>query len=181
VDEQRIRAPWRIGYVSGSEQEKTTAPPVPAAWREGADEACFLCRAAARYDQPQQANRQNLVVEVTEQTVAILNCYPYTNGHLLVSPLRHVAQFHELTDEEHLSAMQMLSKYTQILQKLINAEGFNVGVNLGQVAGAGVPGHLHWHLVPRWPGDNNFMPTLAGTRMIPQSLEAVWEALVNNS
>jgi ATP adenylyltransferase len=93
--------------------------------------------------------------------------------------LRHVGQLHELTDAEHLSAMQMLARYTQTLQKLIKAEGFNVGLNLGQVAGAGVPGHLHWHLVPRWPGDNNFMPTLAGTRMIPQSLEAVWEALVN--
>jgi ATP adenylyltransferase len=180
VDEKRIWAPWRIGYVSGSEQEQAP-PPTPAAWREGADQACFLCRAAADYEQPQLANRQNLVVEVSQQTVAILNCYPYTNGHLLVAPLRHVGQLHELTEEEHLSAMQMLSKYTQTLQQLINAEGFNVGLNLGQVAGAGVPGHLHWHLVPRWPGDNNFMPTLAGTRMIPQSLEALWEALVNST
>jgi ATP adenylyltransferase len=179
VDEKRIWAPWRIGYVSGSEQEPAP-PPVPDAWRDGADEACFLCRAAAVYAEPQQANRRNLVVEVSEHTVALLNCYPYTNGHLLVAPLRHVSQLHELSDAEHLAAMQMLGQFTQTLATLIKAEGFNVGLNLGQVAGAGVPGHLHWHLVPRWPGDNNFMPTLAGTRMIPQSLEAVWEALVNN-
>ena len=75
----------------------------------------------------------------------------------------------------------MLGQYTQTLATLIQAEGFNVGLNLGQVAGAGVPGHLHWHLVPRWTGDNNFMPTLAGTRVISQSLEAVWEAIVEHS
>jgi ATP adenylyltransferase len=87
---------------------------------------------------------------------------------------------HELTDAEHLEAMRLLGKYTQTLAQLIKAEGFNVGLNLGQVAGAGVPGHLHWHLVPRWPGDTNFMPALAGVRMISQSLEAVWETLVGN-
>ncbi len=179
VDEKRIWAPWRIGYVSGSEHE-TAPPPVPDAWRNGADQACFLCRAAAIYGEPREANRQNLVVGVCEHTVALLNRYPYTNGHLLVAPLRHVGQLHELSDAEHLEAMQMLGRFTQTLTTLIQAEGFNVGLNLGQVAGAGVPGHLHWHLVPRWSGDNNFMPTLTGTRIISQSLEAVWEAIVND-
>jgi ATP adenylyltransferase len=180
VDEKRIWAPWHSGYVSGSEQE--VAPlPEPDDWRDGADQACFLCRAAATFDQPLDANRQNLVVEVAEHMVVLLNRYPYTNGHLLVAPLRHVGQLHELTDAEHLEAMQLLGRFTQTLASLIQAEGFNVGLNLGQVAGAGVPGHLHWHLVPRWPGDNNFLPTLAGTRMISQSLEAVWEALAENS
>lgn len=113
-----------------------------------------------------------------EHTLVVLNRYPYANGHLLVSPRRHVGQLHELTDEEHLEAMQTLARFTKLLTKLISASGFNVGLNLGEVAGAGVPGHLHWHLVPRWPGDNNFMPTLAGTRVIPQSLDAIWEAIV---
>lgn len=179
MDEKRIWAPWRSDYVSGSELP-TAPPPVPDAWRDGADQDCFLCRCAAEFREPQQANRQNLVVEVSEHTVAVLNRYPYTNGHLLVAPLRHVGELHELTDVEHLSAMQMLGRFTQKLGALIKAEGFNVGLNLGRAAGAGVPGHLHWHLVPRWSGDNNFMPTLAGTRIIAQSLDAVWEAMTSD-
>lgn len=175
MDEQRIWAPWRLGYIKGEEQP--VDPPQPISWREGADTSCFICRAAAEFEDPQSARKQNLVVHVGEHTIVILNRYPYTNGHLLVAPLRHVGQLHELTDDEHLEAMQLLSHYSQRLAELIKAQGFNVGLNLGQVAGAGVPGHLHWHLVSRWPGDNNFMPALAATRMIYQSLEAVWEAL----
>lgn len=176
VDEQRIWAPWRIGYIAGD--AKPSEPSVPTSWCEGADQQCFLCRAAASYEAVENAQRENLVVRVGTHCVTLLNRFPYTNGHLLVAPLRHVGELHELTDDEHLEAMQALSQFTQVLGKLISAEGFNVGLNLGRVAGAGVPGHLHWHLVPRWPGDNNFMPTLGGARVIPQSLEAVWEALV---
>ena len=178
MDQQRIWAPWRIGYIQG--HEESAPPPAPVSWREGSDKDCFLCRAAATYDDPTDAGRQNLVVRLEGHTLAILNRYPYTNGHLLVSPLRHVGQLHELTEQEHLEAMCLLSEFTQLLGDRLNAQGFNVGLNLGKVAGAGVPGHLHWHLVPRWSGDHNFMPTLAGTRMISQSLEAVWEALVEN-
>jgi ATP adenylyltransferase len=175
TDEQRIWAPWRIGYIAGD--EKAAEPSVPTSWREGADQQCFLCRAAASYEAAEDAQHENLVLQVGEHCLTLLNRYPYTNGHLLVAPLRHVGALHELTDSEHLEAMQSLAHFSQVLSKLISAEGFNVGLNLGQVAGAGVPGHLHWHLVPRWPGDNNFMPTVAGTRVIPQSLEAVWQAL----
>lgn len=177
MDEQRIWAPWRLGYIAG-EDDSSGPPPEPSDWQSGADQSCFLCRAAASYEQTEAAKRQNLVVDVGEHTVTLLNRYPYSNGHLLVSPLRHVGQLHELTPEEHLEAMQTLGRFTQQLAKLISANGFNVGLNLGEVAGAGVPGHLHWHLVPRWPGDNNFMPTVAGVRVIPQSLESLWEALV---
>ncbi len=180
VDEQRIWAPWRLGYIAG-DGDSTGPPPEPTDWQPGAEPTCFLCRSAASYNDPQDAQQdaqqRNLVVEVGKHTVTLLNRYPYSNGHLLVSPLRHVAHLHELTPEEHLEAMQSLGHFTQKLGKLISATGFNVGLNLGQVAGAGVPGDLHWHLVPRWPGDNNFMPTLAGVRVIPQSLEALWEAL----
>ncbi|MGI9457111.1 MAG: HIT family protein, partial [Aeoliella sp.] len=150
----------------------------PNTWRSAADQSCFLCRAAAEYGDPDLARRENLVVEVTKHSLVVLNRYPYTNGHLLVAPLRHAGQLHELNSYEHLEAMEVLSRYTKTLSEVIKAKGFNVGLNLGQVAGAGVPGHLHWHLVPRWPGDNNFMPTLAGTRIISQSLEALWETLV---
>lgn len=177
MDEQRIWAPWRIGYIAG---DQSPAEPriQPQSWRPGADQSCFLCRAAACYEDDAAAWRQNLVVDLGEHTFTVLNLYPYTNGHLLVAPLRHVGEFHQLKTEEHLEAMQKLAALTQVYSKLLSAEGFNVGLNLGRVAGAGVPGHLHWHLVPRWLGDNNFMPTVAGTRMISQSLEALWEAVV---
>ena len=175
MDEQRIWAPWRIGYIAGD--DKPIEPSTPTAWRDGADKQCFMCRAAATFSSAAKAQQENLVVHVGQQVMALLNRYPYTNGHLLVAPLRHVGELHELTEDEHLESMQVLSKYTQLLSKLISAQGFNVGLNLGHVAGAGVPGHLHWHLVPRWSGDNNFMPTVAGARIIPQSLEAVWEML----
>ncbi len=176
LDLQRIWAPWRLGYVAG-EDDPVGPPPEPEEWRAGAAHECFLCRAAANYQQPQAAARSNLVVDVGQHTVSLLNRYPYGNGHLLVSPQRHVGQLHELTSEEHLEAMQTLGRFTQQLRELVSAQGFNIGLNLGEVAGAGVPGHLHWHLVPRWPGDHNFMPTLAGARVIPQSLESMWEAL----
>ncbi len=176
MDLQKIWAPWRLGYVSGSESDEKLSEPQTR--RPGASTTCFLCRAAGKYADPSEANRQNLVVSIGKQILTILNRYPYTNGHLLIAPLRHAGELGELTDEEHLEAMQMLTKYTELLTQTIKPEGFNVGLNLGRAAGAGVPGHLHWHLVPRWSGDNNFMPTLAGARIISQSLEAMWEALV---
>jgi ATP adenylyltransferase len=177
VDEQRIWAPWRLGYVAGDRETGDTLPE-PTAWQPRAEQTCFLCRAAASYADDGEALRRNLVVDTGESTVTLLNRYPYSNGHLLISPLRHVGSLHELSDAEHLEAMQTLGRFTQRLGEMIKATGFNIGLNLGEVAGAGVPGHLHWHLVPRWPGDNNFMPTVAGVRMIPQSLEAFWEAVV---
>lgn len=176
MDQQRIWAPWRLGYVSG-ESESDTPLLQPIDWRLGSEQSCFMCRAAASYEHAEEASRQNLVVAVGEHTVALLNRYPYSNGHLLVSPLRHVGDLSEMSSTEHLEAMQTLGRFSQLLKTLISASGFNIGLNLGEVAGAGVPGHLHWHLVPRWPGDHNFMPTLAGVRMIPQSLEAMWEAI----
>lgn len=193
--DKRIWAPWRIGYVSGEDASREadtgtgetepgqfsgTTPensPDPTSWQPAADPACFLCRGAASYANEQTARQRNLVLWRGEHVYSVLNRYPYTNGHLLVAPLRHVAGLHDLTDQQHLEAMHLLSRYTQKLRQLLRADGFNIGLNLGTTAGAGVPGHLHWHLVPRWPGDHNFMPTLAGIRVIPQSLAATWEAI----
>ncbi len=186
MDEQRIWAPWRISYIapgnkvaSGDQSSETQI--MPNSWQAGANQGCFLCRAAGEYSNTLAANRQNLVVAYDEHSVTLLNRYPYNNGHLLVAPLRHVADLSDLTKAEHLAAMAALGHFTKVLQELIAAEGFNIGLNLGRVAGAGVPGHLHWHLVPRWSGDNNFMPTVAGTRVISQSLEALWEAMVSSA
>lgn len=179
MDEQRLWAPWRLSYITGD--AGSSAPTVePADWRAGADRSCFLCRAAATYADDAAARRHNHTVAVGQHTVAVLNRYPYNNGHLLVAPLRHAAALADLTADEHLEAMTTLSRFTQLYARLIKAEGFNVGLNLGRVAGAGVPGHLHWHLVPRWTGDNNSMPVVADTRIISQSLDALWEAITES-
>lgn len=171
----RLWAPWRLNYVSGEKPKEVD--PAPTSWRPGADRSCFLCRAAAEYASNAMADRILTVVNRGPLTFAVLNRYPYNNGHLLVSPNRHVGDLTELTTAEHLECLQSLAKFTQVYRSQLKAEGFNIGLNLGRVAGAGVPGHLHWHLVPRWAGDNNFMPVLADTRVIPQSLDALWELL----
>ncbi|QDT70567.1 AP-4-A phosphorylase [Planctomycetes bacterium MalM25] len=171
-NEERLWAPWRLGYIKGTEEAAT--PPSPSEWVAGAKQDCFLCLAAAEYDEA-DADKRLLVAGRDDHVVTVLNRYPYSNCHVLVSPRRHEAELSQLTDDEHLAAMRTLTRLSEGLRERIGAQGFNIGLNLGAVAGAGVPGHLHWHLVPRWPGDHNFMPTLAGVRVIPQSLEAAWE------
>ena len=117
------------------------------------------------------------VLERTSQSLVILNRYPYTNGHLLIVPLQHQATLLEIDAPALLDLQQLLAVWCQRLTKAIEAQGFNIGLNLGQVAGAGVPGHLHWHLVPRWPGDVNFMTSVAGVRVLPQALDDLWDQL----
>ncbi|MDC0936586.1 HIT domain-containing protein [Pirellulales bacterium] len=174
VDEQRIWAPWRIGYIAG---DSSPPPPLePTLWRAGAKDDCFLCRSAAEYSEPQAARNQ-LVIERTDSIVAVLNRFPYCNGHLLISPARHAADLQDLEVGEHRDLMESITRWTAVLREMIQATGFNIGLNLGAAAGAGVPGHLHWHVVPRWPGDANFMPVTAGVRVLPQSLDSLWEAL----
>jgi len=175
----QLWAPWRIGFITGTE-----APPPTKAepqWLPGADKNCFLCRGAgevsAEAADRSAADRESLVVHRTALSVVVLNRYPYNNGHLLVAPRRHAARLDELTDDEHLDLMRVSARLCGVLESQMKAEGFNVGLNLGRVAGAGVPGHLHWHIVPRWHGDTNFMPALASVRVIPQSLEALFDLL----
>jgi ATP adenylyltransferase len=173
---EQLWAPWRLAYVSGeSAAEAAQAEAAKAAtlaFLPGADRACFICRAAVDAD-----DRANLVVERTAQSIVILNRFPYNNGHLLVAPLAHQGRPDELVDAQQLDLQRLITKYLSRYEQLMKAEGFNVGLNLGRVAGAGLPGHLHWHVVPRWHGDTNFMPALAGLRVIPQSLDALWEML----
>jgi len=168
---ERLWAPWRLEYVAAPNR-----PPAPQTrpfeLLPGADPKCFLCRAAA-----DPADRQNLVVHRQGRTICLLNRFPYNNGHLLVAPHAHLGRLDQLAAEEHLELIDSIRRMTAVLEQRMNPDGFNVGLNLGSVAGAGLPGHLHWHIVPRWNGDVNFMPTLAGTRVIPQSLEAAWELL----
>ena len=104
------------------------------------------------------------MVHRSELSVVVLNRFPYNNGHLLVCPKAHKGQLDELTTDELLDLQHLLRQMTGIIRGRMNADGFNIGLNLGRVAGAGVPGHLHWHIVPRWHGDTNFMPVVADTR-----------------
>jgi ATP adenylyltransferase len=152
-------APWRLSYVA--------APPPPA----GSD-PCFLCRGLA-----EQNDRDNLIVLRTPLSMVTLNRYPYNNGHLLISPRRHQGRLDELTGEELLDLQLTLQKMVRLLGEILRPDGYNVGLNLGAAAGAGLPGHLHWHVVPRWHGDTNFMAVLSDTRVIVQSLDTLYGLL----
>jgi len=169
VRHEQLWAPWRLGYIQGKD---TPTGSQPLSYLPGADPACFVCRAVA-----DRSDRENLIVQRKSRTVVMLNRYPYNNGHLLIAPLAHKGRLGELDDHEQLECQQVLAALVELLERLVAAEGFNIGLNLGRVAGAGLPGHLHWHIVPRWNGDTNFMSSLAGTRVIPQSLDALWELL----
>jgi ATP adenylyltransferase len=172
----RLWAPWRLEYVTGNEPADSHLPS-PADWRPDADRECFLCRAAAHYDSSANADRKLLVAERGTHSLVVLNRYPYNNGHLLVAPWRHVGELSDMSRDEHIECMEQLGRLTRVYRERLHSDGFNVGLNLGRVAGAGLPGHLHWHLVPRWNGDNNFMGVIADTRVIPQSLDALWNLL----
>jgi ATP adenylyltransferase len=169
VNYEQLWAPWRLAYISGNQEKR---PPQPGTLLPGADPACFICQGVAGED-----DRPRLVVQHGHHSLTVLNRYPYNNGHLLVAPKRHVARLDQLVAEEQLELVQTIAEMIGLLERTIRAEGFNVGLNLGQIAGAGLPGHVHWHIVPRWNGDTNFMPISAGIRVIPQSLDALWELL----
>jgi ATP adenylyltransferase len=152
-------APWRLAYI---------AKPRPP----GADDVCFICRGVAETD-----DRAHLIAWRGASSVVVLNRFPYNNGHLLVAPCAHKGQLHELNDGEILEMQRTLSRLIEVLDALMRPDGYNIGLNLGRVAGAGLPGHLHWHLVPRWNGDTNFMPVLSDTKVISQSLESLYDLL----
>jgi ATP adenylyltransferase len=171
---ERLWAPWRLGYVQGHESGDPAAAVTIDHWRPGADHDCFLCRAAAA---AAVHDRALGVVGRTDRSLVVVNRFPYSNGHLLVAPLDHRATLASLADAELLDLQRCLAHWCSVMERCMQAQGFNVGLNLGRVAGAGVPGHLHWHIVPRWPGDVNFMPAVAGVRVLPQSLDALWQQL----
>jgi ATP adenylyltransferase len=183
---EQLWAPWRIGYITGNDKSASPQPATQLDWQPGADRSCFLCRAAADATTDDatageknqlERDRQNLVVYRTPMAIALLNRYPYNNGHLLVAPVRHESRLDKLTDAEHLELMRQIARLSNTLEQLMKPEGFNIGLNLGRPAGAGLPGHVHWHIVPRYSGDTNFMPVLAGVNVIPQSLEALIDLL----
>jgi ATP adenylyltransferase len=140
-----------------------------------ADDGCFLCQAAAA-STPQQ-RRAALVLWQTPHCVVVINRYPYTNGHLLVAPRAHKADFEELSAAELTDVGVQTTAVITLLKDAMSPQGFNVGINLGRCAGAGVPGHLHQHVVPRWNGDTNFMSVVADVRVVPQAIGQLYDEL----
>ena len=170
---ETIWAPWRLAYVAGDSAKAETAKSESVKKCENDD--CFLCR----YFQDDAANdRENLVLLRGENAMVVFNRYPYNNGHLLITPTAHLGDLLEIPIETQAECQQLLAQMVSLLRETIHPDGFNIGLNLGRVAGAGLPGHLHWHIVPRWNGDTNFMPVLGDTKVIPQSLEALYDLLV---
>ena len=124
-------------------------------------------------------DRKALIVHRSQYTYLLLNRYPYNPGHLLIVPFREVPELADLAPEERLEMMDMIVLSQEILKKTMNPDGFNVGFNLGRASGAGIPKHLHGHVVPRWNGDSNFLPVIGKTRSLPQALDKTWEVLKN--
>jgi ATP adenylyltransferase len=140
--------------------------------REGEDQGCLFC------EKPKEGDDEKaLIVARSERSFAMLNRYPYNSGHLMVAPFRHVGELEEVEDDESLDMQRLMQRCVKALKEAMQSEGFNIGMNLGVVAGAGIPDHLHWHVVPRWQGDTNFMPVVSETKVIPQALKAVLRAL----
>jgi len=152
----QLWAPWRMELIE----------------KGGAQQGCIFC------DLPRQTeDRENLVLGRTPHTFAILNRFPYNNGHLMVVPRSHLADLGALPDDEHQELAAKLRVAVRILGEAYRAQGYNLGMNLGTVAGAGIAAHLHWHVVPRWNGDTNFMPVLGDTKVMIEHLHASWDRL----
>ena len=152
---KKLWAPWRIEYI---------LHPKP--------KGCIFC------DKPNEKNdRDNLILFRGKFCFVIMNFYPYNNGHLMVVPYRHISELELSTKTEHSEMMKLLTDCSKILKNVLNAEGLNIGMNLGRVAGAGIDDHIHFHIVPRWNGDTNFMPVTGHTRVLSQGLYETWNLL----
>ena len=150
---QRLWTPHRMAYITGEDVESREGPA-----------GCPLCRAG------QAADDDALIVGRGETTFALLNIYPYNSGHLMVLPYRHVADYLDLTDAETAEFASMTKTAIRVLREVMHPQGFNLGVNQGAVAGAGIAGHIHQHVVPRWGGDSNFLPIVGRTKALPELL-----------
>ncbi len=149
-------APWRIDFI-----------------RSKKDKQCFLC--IDRDDE--SSDVEKLIIARGEKNFVILNRYPYNSGHIMISPYRHIGDIEEMDREERYEMMDLTVKSKKVLSKVLNPDGFNVGFNLGTAAGAGVADHIHMHIVPRWNGDTNFMPVLAGIHVVPEALNVTLKLL----
>jgi ATP adenylyltransferase len=159
VSLERIWAGWRAAYIDGVTSE------------DAKDAGCLFCELAAADPD------ESFVVARDELAFAVMNAYPYVTGHLMLAPLRHEAELDGLNDDEAAALMTMTQRATTALKAAYRPDGLNVGVNVGRAAGAGVPGHVHVHALPRWGGDTNFMTAVAETRVLPEDIRTSWQKL----
>lgn len=152
---EQLWAPWRIEYVQKARQP-----------------GCILCQKPAEKD-----DEANFLLYRGQYNFIILNVFPYNPGHLMIAPYRHTANLLDLTEQEAREHFDLIKKGLQLLKEVMEPAGFNIGLNLGRVAGAGIADHLHTHVVPRWEGDTNFMPVLSGTKVISEALTATYQRL----
>ena len=160
-----LYAPWRMDYIRSIDK-----PADPG--------ACFICDAANASTPEQRKDR--LVLWTTDHSVVLINRYPYTNGHLLIAPRAHKPDLADLTEDEQVDLSRQTIRALRVLKDAMSPQGFNLGINLGRVAGAGLPGHLHQHAVPRWNGDTNFMTVVADIRVVPQAMEQLYDELIRH-
>jgi len=153
---KHLWSPWRMTYIDNANKV----------------EGCVFCNAQAKEDSP-----ENLIIQRGKLAFVILNRYPYTSGHVMVVPFAHKPNLEELDSATRAEMMELTSQATSVLRKIYGTKSFNVGVNIGEAAGAGVKEHVHIHIVPRWVGDTNFMSTLAETRVLPETLEDSWRRI----
>lgn len=153
-----IWSPWRMDYIMNHDR--------PA--------ECVFCAAALA-----EEDQENLVIWRCRETFLILNRYPYTSGHVMVVPYAHVASLEALTPDTRAEMIEMANLAVQVLRAVYHPQGFNVGINIGEAAGAGIASHLHLHIVPRWAGDSNFMSAIADTRVLPESLKDSYERILH--
>jgi ATP adenylyltransferase len=158
---ERLHSPWRAKYIA-SFQDKEKSECIFCAARENADD------------------EQHLVITRGKLTLAIMNIYPYNSGHLMIVPNRHVPSITDLTDDESLEVMVYLRRMIGVLQKVSHPDGYNIGSNIGRNAGAGIDQHVHFHIVPRWQGDTNFMPVLTDTKVVSEDIKNLWRKLREN-
>jgi ATP adenylyltransferase len=152
---ERLWAPWRMEYV--------TADEIPG---------CIFCNKP-----DEDRDRENMILFRGRLSFIMLNAFPYNNGHMMIAPYRHVGDFSELTGDEMLDLMRLTQVAKEVLERAFCPQGFNIGINLGRVAGAGIADHIHVHIVPRWNGDTNFMPVIADIKVMPQALEKAYQTL----
>lgn len=152
----RIWAPWRMEYITGDKPQR-----------------CIFC-----LPETTEHDREGLVIYRSSHSFVMLNRYPYTNGHLLIAPYRHTSEMEDLSAGEMLDLFATLRLCRRVLHQVARPDGFNVGINLGKAAGAGVDEHIHMHIVPRWNGDTNFMSVLADVRIMPENLQTTYDTLL---
>lgn len=157
---QRLFAPWRMAYILSGEELSTE---------------CIFCRFPA---EGRERYREHLILCVQPHAFVIMNRYPYNNGHLLIVPHPHAADPADLPPETYDATARLVRDATSALRRAFDPQGFNIGQNLGRVAGAGIDQHCHWHIVPRWNGDTSFMPILSETKVVSEHLEATYERLL---